>query len=149
MIKPLEKTNKMLLIQTEKEVFDMVIPSDHPFRRIRDMVDWDTILTPLVHHYSKTGTPGIEMEKGVLAMLVQFWEDYSDREMEKCVRENMAVRWFCGFGLMETTPDHSYFSKLRARLGTKAIADLFDRINNILDGHGLFGNFELRNSTTV
>ena len=150
MIKPLEKTDKLLLIQTENEVFDTVIPQDHPFRKIKEIVDWDTALAPLALHYSKTGTPGIAMEKGVLALLVQFWEDYSDRQMEKCVRENIAVRWFCGFGLLEETPDHSYFSKLRSRIGTKALANLFNRINIILNDHGLFGNvFTFIDASTI
>jgi IS5 family transposase len=80
------------------------------------------------------------LEQGVKALLVQFWEDYSDREMENALRENVAVRWFCDYGLVEDTPDHTYFSKLRTRLGTKGIADLFQKINQILEQHGLFGN---------
>ena len=84
------------------------------------------------------------------ALLIQFWEDYSDREMEKCVRENLAVRFFCGFGLMETTPDHSYFGKLRKRMGTKRIADLFEGVNALLEGYGLFGNvFTFIDASTI
>ena len=71
---------------------------------------------------------------------MQFWEDYSDREMEKAVRENLAVRWFCGFSLAETTPDHTNFCKLRKRLGTKNVADIFNGINEILRDKGLFGD---------
>ena len=74
------------------------------------------------------------------ALLIQFWEDYSDRQMENAVRENIAIRWFCGFGLTEITPDYSYFSKLRKRIGTKQAANLFNQVNEILKGYGLFGN---------
>jgi len=55
------------------------------------------------------------------AFLIQFWENYSDREMDKAVRENLAIRWFCGFNLTEHTPDRTYFSKLQKRLGTKRL----------------------------
>jgi IS5 family transposase len=61
--------------------------------------------------------------------------------MEKALKENFAIRWFSGFGLLEATPDYSYFSKLRKRIGAKRIADLFERINAILESYGLFGNF--------
>ena len=60
--------------------------------------------------------------------------------MEKAIKENLAVRWFCGFGLSEATPDYSYFSKLRKRIGTKRTAALFKDVNAILESRGLFGN---------
>ena len=50
------------------------------------------------------------------------------------------MRWFCKFSLDEETPDHTYFCKLRKRLGTKRIADIFKQINRILEGRGMFGN---------
>jgi IS5 family transposase len=83
----------------------------------------------------------INLNRGVFKiLLIQFWENYSDRETEKLLEENVAVKWFCGFGLTEKTPDHSYFGKLRKRLGTKNIADIFNKINGILRSKGLFGD---------
>jgi IS5 family transposase len=79
------------------------------------------------------------VEKGVKALILQFMEDYSDREMERALQENNAVKWFCGFELTERTPDYSYFSKLRARLGTKNIEKLFKFINAQLERRGLIG----------
>ena len=90
--------------------------------------------------YSTLGANGIDVEKGVRALLIQFWENYSDREMEKAIRENLAVRWFCGFSLSEETPDYSYFSKLRKRIGTKRITVLFKQVNSTLAERGLFGD---------
>ena len=140
----------MLLVNTEKEVFDAVVPLNHPFRKLNDLIDWSELFAPIAKCYSSTGTPGIDVEKGVKALLIQFWEDYSDREMEKCTRENFAVRWFCGWGLVEATPDYSYFSKLRKRIGAKRIAELFNRINDILEGYGLFGNvFTFIDASTI
>jgi len=68
---------------------------------------------------------------------------HSDREMEKAVRENLAIRWFCGFGLTEHTPDYSYFSKLRKRLGTKRVANLFNEVNATL-GHKRHAAVDMR-----
>src|SRR3989338_2159933 len=150
MQKPSERTERMLLASTEREVFDAVVSKDHSFRKLNEIIDWGTLLSPLADCYSATGMPGIDMEKGAKALLIQFWEDYSDRQMEKCVKENLAVRFFCGFGLMEETPDHSYFGKLRKRIGTKRITDLFERINAILEGYGLFGNvFAFIDASTI
>lgn len=133
------KTDKMIL-QTEQEIFTAIIPADHPFRRLDAIVDFTELVAPLRECYSELGAEGISIETGFKTLLVQFWEDYSDRQNEKAIRENMSVRWFCGFGLTETTPDHSYFGKLRKRIGTERLADLFNAVNAILADHGLFGN---------
>lgn len=125
---------------TENEVFDLVVKEDHVFRKLEGMIDFSELTDPLRKLYSDLGTTGIDIEKGFKALLLQFWEDYSDREMENAVRENMAIRWFCGFELSETTPDHTYFCKLRKRLGTKNIADAFNAVNKTLRGKGLFGD---------
>lgn len=139
MQKQAEKTAPLLL-QTEEELFERLLPVDHPFRRLASIIDFATLVTPLRSLYSDCGQTGIDIEKGLKALLVQFWEDYSDRQMEKCLRENIAVKWFCGFGLVEETPDHTYFCKLRKRLGTKNLADLFNTVNVTLHDRGLFGN---------
>lgn len=137
---PAEKTNKMLLVSTEEELFNMIVDAKHPFRKINEIIDFAALAEPLRACYSTLGDKGIDVERGIKALLVQFWENYSDREMEKAIKENLGVRWFCGFGLTEQTPDHSYFSKLRKRIGTKRTADMFKNINDTLETKGLFGN---------
>jgi transposase, IS5 family len=140
MQKPAEKTTKMLLINTEEELFQAVVQEDHPFRKLNTIINFSELCDPFRELYSNLGTTGIDVERGIKALLVQFWEDYSDRQMEKAIRENLAIRWFCGFGLREQTPDYSYFSKLRRRLGTRHTANLFDQVNATMEGYGLFGN---------
>lgn len=135
----LDQSNKMFL-GTEQDIFDTIVEKDHAFRKLDKVLDFSELIYPLRSLYSNTGAEGIAIEKGFKALLIQFWEDYSDREMERAVRENLAIRWFCGFHLTEETPDHTYFCKLRKRLGTKNIADTFNRINEILREKGLFGD---------
>jgi len=53
-------------------------------------------------------------------------EDLSDRELERFLQENTAGKYFCGFSLMEKTPDHSCFSVLRSKIGTQRLAALFN-----------------------
>lgn len=124
----------------EKELFDSALGTDHAYRKLNRLINFDEIAVTLQKTYSHLGQPGIPAVRGLKAMLLQFWEDYSDREMEAAVRENLAIRWFCGFSLTEKTPDHSYFGKFRKRIGTKYLADLFNSINEKLRKEGLFGN---------
>lgn len=136
---PTGKTERILL-STEQELFNKVIDDKHPFKKLKEIIDFETLVKPIRACYSTIGARGIDAERGVKALLIQFWENYSDREMEKAIKENIAIRWFCGFGLIEETPDHSYFGKLRRRIGAKRIADLFKQVNETLELRGLFGN---------
>lgn len=134
-----EKTSAMLM-KTEAEIFDALVPVDHPFRRLNTLLDFEELVAPLRNLYSEVGATGIDVEKGFRALLIQFWEDYSDRQMEKCLRENMAVKYFCGFGVLEEVPAYTYFTKLRARIGASRLADLFNAVNGRLREKGLFGD---------
>jgi IS5 family transposase len=134
------KTSKMLL-STEDEIFNKLVEANNPFRYLNEHFDFAELAGSLAQCYSELGSTGIAVEKGFKALLVQFWEDYSDRDMEKCLRENIAVRWFCGFGLMEDTPDHSYFGKLRKRIGPEKLAEIFHKVNEAMKKKNLFGEF--------
>lgn len=134
-----DKTNRMFF-GSEQEVFNLAVPENHPFRQLEKLIDFEELTIPLRKLYSDLGTSGVAVEKGFKSLLVQFWEDYSDREMEKAVRENLAVRWFCGFSLTEITPDHTYFCKLRKRIGTQKLADIFNAVNDQLRKKGMFGD---------
>ena len=113
---------------------------DHAYRKLNRLIDFEALCSPLKSLYSHLGQPGIPIVRGFKAMLLQFWEDLSDREMERAVCENLAIRWFCGFSLTDKTPDHTYFCKLRQRVGTKRLAAIFNAINDQLRRDGLFGN---------
>ena len=134
----------------EEKLFASVILPDHAYRKINKLINFVELTKPLKKLYSPLGQHGIPVVKGVKAMMLQFWEDYSDRQMEAAVRENFAIRWFCGFSLTEKTPDHTYFCKLRKRTGTKRLADMFNFINSELQRKGLFGNiFYFLDASTI
>lgn len=134
-----EQTSSLLLA-TEAELFNKIIDQNHPFRRLKEIINFEELTLPLRELYHDLGQTGVDVQKGFQALLLQFWEDYSDRQMEKAVKENLAIRWFCGFSLTEDTPDHTYFCKLRKRIGTQLLADTFQSINARLQSLGLFGN---------
>jgi transposase len=103
MLKPKNSTAK-LIISTEEKIMEKLIKPDHSFRKLNRIVDFDSMLNPYRSLlYSETGTAGIDFIKGFKSLLIQFWENYSDKEMEKALQENVAVKWFCGFGLTENT----------------------------------------------
>lgn len=139
MVKQENKTVKWVTT-TEEELIEKMVGQNHPFRKLNEMIDFEELVAPYRELYSDIGAEGIDVIKGFRALLIQFWENYSDREMERLLSENVAVKWFCGFGLTDKTPDHSYFGKLRKRLGAESIADIFNNVNEILRLKGLFGD---------
>lgn len=125
---------------TEEELIEKMVSADHAFRKLNNVIDFETLISPYRELYSSIGAEGVDVIKGFKALLIQFWENYSDRDMERALQENVAVKWFCGFGLTDKTPDHSYFGKLRKRLDAKNIADIFNNVNEILRAKRLFGD---------
>ena len=129
---------------------DKLVTRDHVYRKIIKLLDFKALCRDFHDAYSPMGTYGYAVEKGVKALILQFMEDYSDRQMERALAENLAVKWFCGFELNEKTPDFSYFSKLRKRLGTHRLAKLFQKINKVLEARGLLGKcFAFVDSTAI
>ena len=40
--------------------------------------------------------------------------------------ENTSAKWFCGFTLNAHTPEHTLFTKVRKRIGTKRLSKIFN-----------------------
>ena len=92
---------------------DGLVSPDHPDRKFEAVVDLTALSQPLSALYSDRGRPELGAERAFRMLVLQFLEDVSDREMERFMRENLAAKWFCGFGLSEKTPDHSFFGEIK------------------------------------
>lgn len=91
MIQTENKTLK-LFTSTEEEIFEKLIKENHVFRKLKKIIDFEKLIIPYRKLHSDTGAESIDIVKGFKALLIQFWEDYSDREMERVLEENMAVK---------------------------------------------------------
>jgi len=66
------------------------------------------------------------------------------------VKRNTAVRWFCGFSLYEDTPDHSYFGKLRKRVETEKLIDIFNQvIAGLVEADGLLAKVAIHDADNL
>jgi len=113
-LKTEEKT--MSLIETN---IDELVTSNHPYRKILSLINFKQLTKPLRKLYSTNGRGGYPVETAFKCLLLQHMEDLSGRELERFLQENLAAKLFCGFSLREETPEHSYFSYFRKRIGTK------------------------------
>lgn len=134
------KSPIQLIGSSESEIMEKMVKSDHPFRVLNDSLKLDKISRSYRHIYSIRGAKGLPIEKAFRCLVIQWLEDYSDREMERALQENVAIKWFCGFELSEPTPDHSFFGQFRKRLSTKNIGYIFQKINDELRAKNLISD---------
>lgn len=118
-----------------------LVAEDHSYRSILELFDWTKLTKPLRSCYSQSGRRGYAVEQGFRCLFLQFLEDKSDRQMERFLKENLAAKYFCSFGLTENTPDHSYFGKYRERIGTYQLSNIFKTMVQSLKKEGLIREF--------
>lgn len=116
---------------------DSLVPEDHPYRSLDQIISFAELSVPYQKMYSGKGPKARGVEFGLRALVLQFIEDLSDREMERYLCENLAGKWFVQLGLGEASLDHSYFGDFRRRLGTENLMTIFNRVRNSLKGMGL------------
>lgn len=116
---------------------DSLVPQDHPYRHLDQVLSFAALSAPYHDIYSVKGRKEKGVEFGLRALVLQFMEDLSDREMERYLQENTSGKWFCDLALGENTPDHSYFGDFRKRLGTERLMALFSLVRDRLKGMGL------------
>lgn len=112
------------------------VGEDHPYRSYLNLVDFEKLVSPVEREFSKLGRGGYPISSGFKCLVLQFLHDLSDRETEEHIRDSLAARYFCGFTLEEATPDHTYFCRLRDRIGTKRLAKLFNHLGRGLKSEG-------------
>lgn len=114
-----------------------LVRPNHPYRKLLRIVPFEKLCTPLKRLYSDKGRGGYPVDTMFKALLLQWMDDLSDRELERFLQENLAGKFFCGFGLTDATPDFSTFSVFRDRIGTEGLAALFNQVRQALKDAGL------------
>ena len=105
---------------------ESLIPETHLLRKIERMVSFDFIYDLLAPYYPATGRPSVDPVSMFKMLLIGYlYGIKSERRLVEEVQLNIAYRWFCGFELDDTIPNHSTFSKTRTRKWQQS--DLFQK----------------------
>ena len=95
---------------------ESLIPETHLLRKIERKVSFDFIYDLLAPYYPATGRPSVDPVSMFKMLLIGYlYGIKSERRLVEEVQLNIAYRWFCGFELDDTIPNHSTFSKTRTR----------------------------------
>ena len=105
------------------------MPEEHFLRRLEKLVSFDFVRDITRDYYSHTGKPSIDPVVLVKMLIVGYIFDIrSERKLVEEISLNLAYRWYIGYDLDEEIPNHSIFSKARARFGKKLFLDIFEKI---------------------
>jgi DNA-binding NarL/FixJ family response regulator len=83
----------------------------HPLVRLKTLLDFSALEQACAHYHPLTGGPGRPVEHTVARLLrvlfLRYWFDSSFRRTEDRLRFDMLARWFAGYGLQQSVPDHT------------------------------------------
>lgn len=114
-----------------------IVRKDHKLRAVEKLISFKEIAMGFQELEKNRGRDGYSVEVGVRSIFLQFFYDLSDREMEEAIKDNMAIKWFCGFEIEAKTPDHTYFCRIRKIIGDEKMAKIFKDINSRAKNNGI------------
>ena len=107
---------------------DNLVPPDQLLRQISEAVDFSFIYPLAQPYYSYTGQPSVDPIVLFKTLLIGFpYGITSERRLMREAQVNLAYRWFLGYDLDESIPDHSILSKARAGFGMEVFEEFFRR----------------------
>lgn len=122
--------------QIEMVCLEDLVSSTHIYRKFLNLWNLDSVRLELERLEAESDYKGYGMFRIFLCLLLQFLEDLSDRELERFIAENASAKWFCQFGLVDKTPDHSVFGRARSRIGTSKLSKIFSLLRDQLKAQG-------------
>lgn len=122
--------------QVEIVSLEEVVGKDHIYRKFKGLWDFGDVDKRLKFLKSSNPYEGFGIERLFRCLLLQFMENVSDRELERFIRENTAAKWFCGFSIMEKTPDHTVFTRAPNKIGAGVLSKIFGDLRDQLKRQG-------------
>jgi transposase len=106
-----------------------LVPQDHFYRHLHQVLDLSFVYDLVRECYSVAGRASIDPVVFFKLQLVMFFEDIrSERLLMRQVEDRLSVRWYVGYDLDESLPDHSTLSKIRSRYGLSVFRRFFEAI---------------------
>lgn len=91
-------------------LYDMVVPQDHFFRKLRDLIDWSRFTKKLIKLYKGgviVGRPPFNPGMLLKIELVAYLYNLSERQVEDYLIDTLSAKFFVGLAADQPAPDHS------------------------------------------
>ena len=121
--------------QMEMVDLDSLLPSTHPYRRFQAYLPDAT--NALAEVSQLKGADGYGIERLFHCLLLQFMKTSLIENWNGIWRKIWPPNGLCGFTVSEPTPDYSLFTRVRTRIGTTRLSQLFAAMRDQLKAAGL------------
>ena len=127
-----------------------LVPANHFYRHLERTLDLSFVRDLVCDRYSAFGRPSIDPVVFFKLQLVMFFEGMrSERQVEYVGSDRLSVRWYLGYDLNETLPDHSSMTRIRDRYGITIFRRFFEAIVERCQHDGLIWGKELYADATL
>lgn len=133
------------------EIYEKLVPENHILSKINKQVDFSFVNEACKDLYSQDqGRPVKNLPEIMFrSAIVQYMNNYSDRDMEEAARYNLIVKWFIGIPVEDSSYDHSALGDFRDRLGEKRWKKLFFMILKQIENAGFAKGTQYVDATHV
>ncbi|MGZ3610076.1 MAG: transposase [Ktedonobacteraceae bacterium] len=106
-----------------------LVPHDHFYRHLEQTLGLSFVREFVQETYAGGGRLSIDPIVFFKLQLVMFFEGIrSERQLMRHAADRLSVRWYVGYDLGESLPDHSNLKKIRTRYGLEVFPRFFDAI---------------------
>ena len=118
---------------------ESLVPENNFYRQVEAKLDLSFVRELVQNHYSfRMGRPSIDPVVFFKLQLIMFFEGIrSERQLMDMVAMRLDHRWYLGYDLDESVPNHSSLSKIRDRYGLEVFQKFFERIVELCIEAGL------------
>ena len=121
-----------------------MVPKDNPYRRLEAALDLSFVRDLVRPLYAGGGRPSVDPVVFFKLQLVMFFENLrSERQLMRLAADRLSLRWYLGYDLFESLPDHSSLTRIRERFGVRVFRRFFERIVEMCVEAGLVRGEEL------
>jgi transposase len=123
---------------------EALVPADNFYRHLEATLDLSFVRAWVQDRYAERGRPSIDPVVFFKLQLIMFFEGIrSERQLIATASLHLAHRWYLGYALDETLPDHSSLTRIRQRLGIDIFQRFFEHIVDVCQAAGLVWGQEL------
>ena len=106
-----------------------LVPQDSFCRRLEAALDLSFVREMVRPLYASGGRPSVDPVVFFRLQIVLFFEGLrSERELMRVAADRLSVRWYLGYDLHESLPDHSNLTRTRERFGLCVFRRFFEEI---------------------
>jgi transposase len=121
-----------------------LVPPDSFYRHLERSLNLSFVRALVRDAYADSGRPSIDPVVFFKLQLIFFFEGLrSERQLMQVVADRLSLRWYLGYDLTESLPDHSSLTRIRERYGLEVFRSFFERIVEQCLAVGLVWGHEL------